>query len=343
MRYMFGAGVGSTGIHDSLYEKDIGLIDMKHLGRAKDVSEFVKHGCQEAWIEIELAAEQKKKNPIIRCNIKREGNKTNFSIDGKPANKKAVLELARGFSIQIDNLCQFLPQDKVVEFAGMTPIELLRSTQRAVATQEMLDQHDKLKELRKKQKEVEASAASNEDTLANLESRQRMQEADVDRMREREKIKERVKYLEITRPFAEYRGARLRHQEAKERRKQADTELKKLREEVAPILEAVNLKQDYRGQIDVVARERKRIVERAERAANIVITRYKDTEEQIKEIDHKKTAEKESTKKDRNDLARIKGNISNLKRQMEESPPDIDMAAFNERIVSTYCWLIALR
>ena len=316
---------------------------VKHLGRAKDVSEFVKHGCQEAWIEIELKGEpKKKKNPVIRCNIKREGNKTTFSIDGKPATKKGVLELARRFSIQIDNLCQFLPQDKVVEFAGMSPIELLRSTQRAVATQEMQDQHEELKELRKKQKEVQASGAANEDTLANLEGRQRMQEADVERMRERDKIKEHVKYLELTRPFAEYRGARLRHQEAKERRKQADSELKRLEKEVAPTLEAVNQKQEYRGQIDVVARERKRVVERAEQVANNIITRHKDLEEQIKEIDHKKTAEKESTKKDRNDVARIKGNITNLKRQMEESPPDIDMAAFNERIVGTHTQTLAL-
>ena len=87
-------------------------------------------------IEIELRRQDgDRQNPVIRTVIKREGNKTHFSINGKPSNRKNVLSLVKPFSIQIDNLCQFLPQDRVVEFAAMTPVELLRSTQSAVASE----------------------------------------------------------------------------------------------------------------------------------------------------------------------------------------------------------------
>ena len=80
-----------------------------HLGRAKDIGEFVKHGAKKAIIEIELAADPSRhdENPVITTKITREGNKTDFYIDGKKTTNKAVLDLARSFSIQVDNLCQF--------------------------------------------------------------------------------------------------------------------------------------------------------------------------------------------------------------------------------------------
>ena len=60
-------------------------------------------------IEIELAKDGKrfKNNIVIRCTIKRDGNKTVFSVNGKPQGKKAVIELCMSLSSQIDNLCQF--------------------------------------------------------------------------------------------------------------------------------------------------------------------------------------------------------------------------------------------
>lgn len=36
-------------------------------------------------------------------------------------------------NIQVGNLCQFLPQDKVAEFAKMTNQELLENTEKAVS------------------------------------------------------------------------------------------------------------------------------------------------------------------------------------------------------------------
>ena len=40
--------------------------------------------------------------------------------------------MTKSMNIQVSNLCQFLPQDKVPEFARMNQVELLRATQEAV-------------------------------------------------------------------------------------------------------------------------------------------------------------------------------------------------------------------
>lgn len=313
-----------------------GLIALQHLGRAKEASEFVKHGSQEATIEIELAAdpERQRKNPVIRRNIKREGNKSHFSIDGKPSNMKGVQELAKSFSIQIDNLCQFLPQDKVVEFAAMTPVELLQSTQRAAAPEEMIGWHNLLKKYRGDQKAMQAQYAVDQEILANLEGRQQMQRADVERLQERAKIQQRVKMLEMARPFAKYREARKRHQEAKQKRKDAVAALKELEDDVEPSLRAVNAKQQYREKIDVVVKERKRAVDRADVAAEDLITKIKTMQEKMKEFEVEIRAENNGAREKKTEIVKTEQRITGLKRQMEEQPIEFNASSYNEQIVS---------
>ena len=271
----------------------------------------------------------------MQCKITREGNKSSFTINGKTANKKQVQELARHFSIQIDNLCQFLPQDKVVEFAAMTPVELLRSTQRAVAPQEMIDMHENLKELRKQQKIVEAENISNQETLANLETRQRMQQADVERMRERNEIKQRIGFLERSRPIWQYREARAAHKEAKNKKDAAVKELSELEAEVEPSLRAVNAKQAYQDQIEAAIKERGQIVKQAERTADATDQKIRGLYDRIKELSHEREVEVNGGKKSRSEVARLQGNVARLNKQMEEPPPELDVSSYNEQIVST--------
>ena len=286
-------------------------------------------------IEVELAGGPRNKNPVIRCHIRREGNKCHYSIDGVAQNRKKVVELARSYSIQIDNLCQFLPQDKVVEFAAMTPVELLRSTQRAVASQEMLDWHELLKDLRSKERDVQAQNASDIETLANLEKRQSMQAADVERMRERDQIKERIRMLKTAKPFAQYREAKKVHLEAKEKRRQAAVELEELEKEVEPTLRAVNAKQAYRDRIKKVVDERTLIVKSAGRVADDCTKKIKQIQEQIQELETEKKGEMKERNASKGEYARVEGIITRLKKQLEEDKPeDFDIAAFNEMIVS---------
>ena len=289
-------------------------------------------------IEIELCADGKKfkRNPIIRCLIKRESNKCTYSVNDKPASKKTVNTLARSFSIQVDNLCQFLPQDKVVEFAAMTPVELLQSTQRAIASPEMIGWHESLKKYRVSQRQFEDDEKANREELGNLESRQRMQEADVERLRERENVKQTITYLEAARPIAAYRDAQKKFREAKSQRQEAMKELKELEAEVEPVLKAVNAKQRY---ADVVKRvldariaRRKRSEQNTEEAAANIQDLGKEIERKVKAI------EKEVTKANdaRQDEIRFAGIIKVLCKRLEEPAPEFYVAGFYLKIVRLF-------
>ncbi|PLN86093.1 structural maintenance of chromosomes 5 smc5 [Aspergillus taichungensis] len=305
----------------------------QHLGRAKDPGEFVKHGCREAHIEIELAKGPKQRqNPVVGRTIKRDGNKSTFSLNGKSASRQEVLNLARSFAIQIDNLCQFLPQDKVSEFAALTPIELLASTQRAAAGAEMTEWHDNLKSLRAEQKKLLGENTGDRELLTNLEGRQEMQRADVERMRERALIKRKIEMLETLRPVIKYREVHGNFKEMQSQAKDIEKELNDLKIELEPALRAVTEKQQYCVRLDDFIERQQRGVDQADSAATALGKKIEQNEDKMKDLDRQIESEKKSGSKHRQDAQQIQQTINKLRRQLNDEPIDFDVDWYNEQI-----------
>ncbi|PGH07455.1 hypothetical protein GX51_01756 [Blastomyces parvus] len=308
----------------------------QHLGRAKDPAEFVKHGCEEAIIEIELAkGRNHRENPVIRRTIVRQGNKSTFTINGKPSSKASVLDLAKSFSIQIDNLCQFLPQDKVAEFAALSPIELLHSTQRAAAGPEMLEWHENLKTLRAEQKKLLAANAGEREQLANLESRQEMQREDVERLLQRARIQKKIDLLERSRPVPRYQEAVRSFKEAQQKRRNLQQEHSDLENQLAPALKSVNDKREYLNSLQTVVAQKKEMVTAQERMVADSSLKLEKAQESIQDLDAQIGAEKNTTKTHMENFKKSQQIINKLTRQMEEEPVEYDAAAYTEKIRET--------
>jgi chromosome segregation ATPase len=308
--------------------------DTKHLGRAKDIGEFVKHGAKKAMIEIELARDPAKqaRNPVIKTKILRENNKVEYYINDKKETKKRANELARSFSIQVDNLCQFLPQDRVVEFAALSPVELLAQTQRAAAPEQMTEWHQQLKEMRKEQKTSEGAKSRLAEDLGRLENRQRMQQADVERLRERTELQERLEAYQKFKPFPAYSVAKQKHVEAKELKKDAERELRRLNREMAPRLAAMQSKAHYVETADNAVQQRHRLVKRTE---DDTANKYQQLERKAAElagIDNELQSGNTSIKQTKQRIPEINRTITSLKSAMEIAPEPVDTAAFNEQI-----------
>lgn len=67
---------------------------------------------------------------------------------GSDSTQAAIREIVANFHVQLDNLCQFLPQDRVAAFAAMRPHELLEETQKAIGNAELYKQHQELKTIK---------------------------------------------------------------------------------------------------------------------------------------------------------------------------------------------------
>lgn len=306
----------------------------KYLGRAGSVKEFVKHGKDTATIEIELKRLGSRKNHVVKVLIRREQNSQKWWLDGKEASLKAVQALMRSLKVQVDNLCQFLPQDRVAEFAACTPVDLLHETLRAAAPGKMLEWHKQLCDLHKDKKEMAKTVREDLETLGNLETRQNGLQADVDRLRERDEIQERVENLRGALILARYNEARDQYSKVREKKQAAERALKHLEEQSAPSLEAVNKKQAYAQQVELAMRGRREALDMAQKAADILSTQVATASDNVWEFNNTLDVAKGRFDAKKKELAASRSRITSFQADLKNQPPEFNAAEWNQKIVS---------
>ena len=330
-------GPNGTGKSSLVCAICLGLGYASHvLGRASAFGEFVKHGREEAGIEVELQRKpEDAENYVVGLSIRREDNSRKFTINGQRVSHKEVQKLMRSLRIQIDNLCQFLPQDKVAEFAALTPVELLDKTLHAAAAEEMINWRAELKEYFKSQKESEHSGEKIREELRKMEARQQVLQADVEKLRERKAIQEEIEDLTKLRAVVKYYDARKRFKEAKVRKADAERSLKRLQNSVAPALQAVNKKQEYQAKVKLVVADRQQRLQAAEATADAAIGGVESTQVKVIELAGKKEAEKGNLTTKKQELGRLRKKITDLEASYRQTPKEFDAADWNRRIVRT--------
>jgi len=307
----------------------------QHLGRAGQYGEFVKHGCEFSIVEIELQKRRNEtSNHVVRVKIIKDGNGREWWLGGKRTSLKAVQSLCRSLSIQIDNLCQFLPQDKVSEFAALSPVELLLQTQRAAAPEQMLEWHDELKKNRADQKKLEEQLARDKEHLSNLENRQESLQAEVQRLQERNEIQEKVALLKKTIPFVEYNNSVDEYKAFKKRKEDAQLRLGVLEAQVEPTLRSVKHKEEYGQQIQKVVAERRKALTETEAAADRLLAEIDRLEENMREIELKLDTERKTEGERRKKCSQIEKRIADLEAQLQDAPVEFNAGEWNEKIVS---------
>jgi chromosome segregation ATPase len=304
----------------------------EHLGRAKDLNLFVKNGSEQAEIEIELAAGPgMTTNPVVRRLIRRSDGKSVFSINDKQASKSAVLALCKQFSIQIDNLCQFLPQDRVVEFAKMSDVDRLRETQRAAAPKHMVEWHDQLKELRSEEKGIENQQQAEKRHLEGLEKQQDADRDDVERFHQREGLLQKSRCLEKVKPIIELSLRKNDLNQAKKDLILARRELDQINADVEPVRQAQDEVEAYMHQVEDIVKLRKNRVDMIKTQADKCFLKIEKDKQNINSFTAQISGEANSKKERERDIARTNAEIQRLERQRQDQPVDYDAESFDHR------------
>ncbi|KAH7398922.1 P-loop containing nucleoside triphosphate hydrolase protein [Phaeosphaeria sp. MPI-PUGE-AT-0046c] len=304
----------------------------EHLGRAKELNLFVKNGSEQATIEIELAAAPgMSTNPVVRRIIRRSDGKSIFYINDKVSGKNAVLALCKQFSIQIDNLCQFLPQDRVVEFAKMSDVERLRETQRAAAPRHMVEWHDQLKGLRAEEKDLETKQQNEKRHLDGLERQQNADRDDVERFHQREGLLQKSRCLEQVRPIIELTIRKNELNEAKKDLQLARRELDQINADVEPIRQAQDEAEAYKDQVENVVKLRKNRVDMIKVQTDKVYAKLDKERQAVATFDAQIEAEVKSKRDRERDINRVNAEIQRLERQRQDQPVDYDAESFDAR------------
>ncbi len=169
------------------------------LERGDGVGCFVMRDKEKGWVEIELKGKKAgDHNIVIRRDLERVSNKTSYRMDGKPVTQALVVDTIKALGIQINNLCTFLPQEKVGKFTEMDPQRLLIETEKVVAMGDfdLHATHEKLIEMQRGMKTCDRDKDQCQDELERLETQRASMQGAVQDMEDRQKTQVRADTLE---------------------------------------------------------------------------------------------------------------------------------------------------
>ncbi|XP_047278990.1 structural maintenance of chromosomes protein 5 isoform X6 [Homo sapiens] len=224
------------------------------MGRADKVGFFVKRGCSRGMVEIELF--RASGNLVITREIDVAKNQSFWFINKKSTTQKIVEEKVAALNIQVGNLCQFLPQDKVGEFAKLSKIELLEATEKSIGPPEMHKYHCELKNLREKEKQLETSCKEKTEYLQKMVQRNERYKQDVERFYERKRHLDLIEMLEAKRPWVEYENVRQEYEEVKLVRDRVKEEVRKLKEGQIPVTCRIEEMENERHNLEARIKEK---------------------------------------------------------------------------------------
>ncbi|XP_008840973.1 structural maintenance of chromosomes protein 5 isoform X2 [Nannospalax galili] len=224
------------------------------MGRADKVGFFVKRGCSKGVVEIELF--RTSGNLIITREIDVIRNQSFWFINKKPVAQKIVEEQVAALNIQVGNLCQFLPQDKVGEFAKLSKIELLEATEKSIGPPEMHRYHCELKNYREKEKQLETSCKEKTEYLEKMVQRNVRYKQDVERFYERKRHLDLIEMLEAKRPWVEYENVRQEYEGVKLIRDRVKEEVRKLKEGQIPMTRRIEEIERQRHHLEARIKEK---------------------------------------------------------------------------------------
>ncbi|CAN9516172.1 unnamed protein product [Ophioblennius macclurei] len=203
------------------------------LGRGDKVGLYVKRGCRKGYVEIELY--KPGGNVVINREIHVENNQSLWTLNGRTCNQKNVEEEVKALHIQVSNLCQFLPQDKVGEFAKMSKTDLLEATEKSVGPPQMYEYHCQLKNFRNKERELENVVKDKTNYLEKAKQRNERNKHDVNRYYEMKRHLDVIELLEKKKPWVEYETNRKELEGVKKERDEAKRHLSALKQVQAPM------------------------------------------------------------------------------------------------------------
>ncbi|XP_018089931.1 structural maintenance of chromosomes protein 5 isoform X1 [Xenopus laevis] len=293
------------------------------IGRADKVGFYVKRGCQKGFVELELY--KTSGNVIIKREIQVANNQSVWYINHKSATLKTVEEHVAALNIQVGNLCQFLPQDKVGEFAKLSKIELLEATEKSVGTPEMYKFHCELKNCREKEKELEGACKSKAEFLEKLNQRNERYKQDVERYYQQKRHQDKIDMLERKRPWVEYENVRQQYEDVKKSCGNFKDELKKLQGLQAPLNQKIQQIEKRQRIIDEKIKDKAIEIKETSKNCKQKQDELEQKDKQIEEVQQslrvKRDAEQERQKK-----------IGNIRKMIEDWEKELSAMTNQENI-----------
>lgn len=194
----------------------------------------MKNGKNQANIEIEICGD---KGTIVTFHRKFDkDSKEAFYIDGKTVSAKDYLSRIKRFNIQVDNLCMFLPQDRVQDFTKLNAQELLLNTQISVCSTEITDAFSKLLKKREQQINNSKSKAELQTRLNDNRNRNEQLHAVIENNKQKDKLLAQADLLIKKKAWCEFEEIGKRFKDVENDVKALADKIKKKSKELQPFV-----------------------------------------------------------------------------------------------------------
>ena len=279
----------------------IGLAGSINLIKRKNLKSMIKTGQEKSSVEITIE-NYEGHSPIV---IKREftAKESNWTVNNKRATESKIKDIRTKFNIQLDNLCHFLPQERVAEFAGLSPEKLLMETERTLGDGHLLIMHEDLiakdnesQQLGNKIKDIEGRLAKLHEDRSKLEEEAR-------KLEEYDRKSEEVDNHRLLIPYAKY-------QDLKNQR----THLKRLRDEAKHKLRTFQA--NFKPLENDIANAEKSINEESEKYSHL-----KDSLKlTLNEINQHKSTQKQVT----TEISELRANLKSYQTRAEQKKKELE-------------------
>ncbi|CAI5722490.1 unnamed protein product [Peronospora effusa] len=324
-------GPNGTGKSSIVCALCVGLAgSTRLLGRADKVGQFVRHEKENGYTEIELFFDQG--NQVIRRNIFRD-NRSTWQVNGNESTLKNVVTIMEMAKIQIDNLCQFLPQDKVGEFSRMNPVQLLKATENAITDSDLFTKHEEIIELQHnltdKGRELEHARAA----LETKKSENAQREKEVERIENYEARIEETLVMEKKCLWLEFEEAKNEVRELKEEKRRCKDAIGNERKEkidpLADLLKKESIKlEDVKTEKADVDDEKRQLIQNVRQEKSHIDSMESAQDQTSMDVKELRTQHISARRK----LERLERDVVECRKEREGMGDDAELKVRKERL-----------
>ncbi|KAG2501172.1 hypothetical protein HYH03_000987 [Edaphochlamys debaryana] len=125
------------------------------------------------------------------------GSHTTWRLNGATASEKQIRRLTQELGIHFDNLCVFLPQERVVKFSQLEPAELLAATEEAIGDGHLKRQHERLQGAAGEVAAKAGELGRARERLQRLAGEQAAAQPEYNRLQRRNELKRDVERIQL--------------------------------------------------------------------------------------------------------------------------------------------------
>ena len=230
---------------------------LANLGKeSMSTDNFIKDNQNLSSISIELKAfdDYPTESITITTQLIRNG-KTQWMINENSVNEGEIKKVLKSYNIQLDNLCQFLPQDRVSKFADLKPDELLKEIERSYGDGELLNNHMSIIELQKLINSEKKKFDEFSNNLIELENKSNELKENVEKHKQFLKLQKELEKTEMIRPYVVYQEKKRQKDECKEEYETKKQEYKLFYENIKPLEVAMKIGDESLNEIKNLIRD----------------------------------------------------------------------------------------